>query len=233
MLESLRKQTVTVGASAGALTAATTLAAFVGSVSPEDGLVYYGWIDPAAVTAPMPGQFYVISAKGEVREPLCSLTESDFAPLDDRRRGVQFVNRLGEAMPGVIRSSLPYVLEWPAVERRYVPVSHLLHHNGRILEQRDLAALAKELSAEDFAEISRLESCAQAIVTSLKNGLQICQLTEVATDRETDDRLGVDFASLCLASQTDTEPRPLPELHDHSMWTTIKSRIGVIERRSS
>src|ERR671918_748797 len=233
MLEELKKQTVTLGASAGALATASTLAAFLGSVSHEDGLHYHGWIDAAVVTAPVPGQFYVVSPEHEVREPLCSLTEIDFAPLEDRGRKVQFVNLLGEALPGVIRGSFSYVIEWPAIERRYVPVSHLLQHNARILEERDLDALAKQLSAEDFTKIERLESCAQAIVTSLSNGLQVCQLTEVATDQATDERLGVDFASLCLATETDTEPRWLPDLRDRAMWTRIKDTLGVIQPRLS
>jgi hypothetical protein len=233
MLEELKKQTMTLGASAGALATATTLAAFLGSVSHEDGLHYHGWIDAAVVTAPIPRQFYVVSPEHEVREPLCLLTEVDFAPLDDRTREVRFVNLLGEALPGVIRGSISFVVEWPAIERHYVPVSQLLQRNERILEERDLDALAKQMSAEDFAEIERLEGCAQAIVTSLRNGLQVCQLTEVAADQATNERVGVDFASLCLATETDTEPRRLPDLRDRSMWTRLKHTLGVIQSRLS
>lgn len=233
MLESLKKHVVTLTASGGALTVATTLAAFVGSASHEDGLDYYGWIDAAIVTAPVPGQFYVVAPDGEVGEPLCDLRETDFAPLQDRGRGVRFVNRLGEALPGVVRMSLPYMLEWPAIERRYVPVGNLLYHNARILEERDLDLLAKRLPADEFAEIERIETCARAIVTSLRNGLLVCQLTEVATDHATRARLGVDFASLCLASEDDTEPRRLPGMHERSVWTTLKRSLGVIEPRFS
>jgi hypothetical protein len=63
--------------------------------------------------------------------------------------------------------------------------------------------------------------------------LQVCQLTEVAADQATNERVGVDFASLCLATETDTEPRRLPDLRDRSMWARLKHTLGVIQSRLS
>ena len=118
-----------------------------------------------------------------------------------------------------------------AVQHSYVPVSDLLYHNRQLLAERDLEALRKNVDEAKLAEAMRLERCADAIVTSLRQGLQVCQLTEVATDATNARPLGIAFASLCLATETDTEPRRLPELRRYSVWTQVKRTLGLIDAR--
>jgi hypothetical protein len=246
MLETLKTKVVTWGASAVGLGTITTLSSFLAGVSPSDALDHYGWIDAAQVTGAIPGQFYVISNENEVREPLCALVEHDFAPQEQPNNGIRIVNVLGEALPDVFRrvgkaasgrsaddagANASYLLEWREVKLRYVPVSNLLDHNRRILAERDVEALQKTLRGDELTEAMRLESCAQAIVTSLKQGLKVCQLTEVAIDASRARPLGVEFATACLASESDSEPSRLPELRNYPLWTKVKKSLGLIEAR--
>lgn len=229
MLNTLMRKLVKVGAPTGLIAGAAVVSPFLGTVSHSDVLNYYAWVDASQVTAPVPGQFYVIDEDGEIREPLCPLEEADFAPLRHRGRGVRFVNLLGEALPEALASPAASV-EW-TIERRYVPLGHILHHNRRILAERDLEALEKEQDATALAEARRLERCADAIVTSLAQGLNVCQLTEVAMDETTGAPLGVDFATLCLAAADDQKPRQLPDLQRYPPWTGVKDGLGLIDVR--
>lgn len=229
MLNTLMRKLVKVGAPTGVIAGAAVASPFLGTVSHSDVLNYYAWVDASQVTAPVPGQFYVIAGDGEIREPLCPLEEADFAPLRHRGRGVRFVNLLGEALPEALRSPAASV-EW-TIERRYVPLGHVLYHNRRILEERDLEALEKSGDAAALEEARRLEWCAEAIVTSLAQGLNVCQLTEVAIDEASATLLGADFASACLASADDPEPRQLPDLRSYPPWTEAKDGLGLIDVR--
>lgn len=246
MLDMLKRKAVTLSASALALASTTTMSSFLTTASYSDALVYYGWIEATQLNSPVPGQFYVISEQNEIREPLCSLAAQDFAPQESRERGVRFVNVLGEALPFASRvpnivapgaqakepgTPAPYIFELSRLRRSHIPVSNLLDHDRQILEERDMEALRKTLDDEQFAEVERLESCANAIVTSLRQGLQVCQLTEVAIDEAADRPLGVNFASSCLAKADDTEPRHLPDLRRYPLWTKVKKTLGLIETR--
>jgi hypothetical protein len=246
MLEMLKNKALTLGTSVIGLTAATTLSSFLAAASHSDALDYYGWIDAAQVTGATPGQFYIITEDNEIREPICRLSDSDFMPMEQPGNGIRIVNVLGQAFPDLSRlvskaapategqngTAAPYLLEWREVKQQYVPVSSLLDHNRRILEERDMEALRKNLGAAELAEAMRLESCAQAIVSSLRNGLQVCQLTEVAIDADRARPLGVEFATMCLASESDLKPRRLPELRSYPLWTMVKKTLGLIEVRA-
>ncbi len=242
MLEMLKNKFVALATIA--VGGVTALSSFLGGASYSDALDHFGWIEAAQLNSAVPGQFYVISDQNEIREPLCSLTFRDFSPQEGRESGIRFVNLFGEMLPSAARmmgfgapdsearepgSHASYVFELSALKRSSVPVDSLLEHNRQILEERDMTALRKDLDDEHFAEIRRLESCANAIVTSLRQGLQVCQLTEVATDEATDRPLGVEFASSCLARQDDTEPRYLPELRRYPLWTRVKRTLGLID----
>ncbi len=248
MLDMLKKKAITLGTSAIALTSATTLSSFLAGASFNDALDHYGWIEAARLSSAVPGQFYVISDQNEVREPLCSLISGDFNPQESQEPGIRFVNVLGEALPFVARipdtvapglqakepgAGVSYIFELSAFKRSSVPIDSLLDHNRQILQNRDLEALRKNLDDQHFAEVMRLESCANAIVTSLGQGLHVCQLTEVATDEARDRLLGVAFASSCLTRQDDAKPQALPELRHYPLWTKLKKTLGLIDIRFS
>jgi hypothetical protein len=246
MLNMLKSKAVTLFVSAIALSSGTTLASFLATASYNDALDHYSWIDASQLNSALPGQFYVISDQNEIREPLCSLAPGEFAPQEHPEPGVRLVNVLGEALPFVSRilgvvapslqakeasTSVPYIFELNAFRRSSVPVDSLLDHDRQILEDRDMEALSKNLDDKHFAEVKRLESCANAIATRLRQGFRVCQLTEVTTDQATDRPLGVTFASACLARQEDTEPRYLPDLRHYPLWTRVKRTLGLIEAR--
>jgi hypothetical protein len=227
MLNTLKRKLVTLATPTSLVAATAVTSPFLGTVSHSDVLNYYAWVDASQVTAPVPGQFYVIAEDGEIGESLCSLEQADFAPIKHRGDGVRFVNLLGEALPEALRARSASVER--TVERHSVPLSHILHHNRRILEERDLEALEKEQDAAALAEARRLEQCAEAIVTRLRQGSNVCQLTEVAIDVTSGDPLGVDFATLCLASADDPEPRRLPDVRSYPLWTEVKDGLGLID----
>jgi hypothetical protein len=242
VLDMLKNKAVTLASSAIALSGATTLSSFLAGASFNDALEHYGWIEAAQLSSAVPGQFYVISDRNEIREPLCSLTAGDFNPQQNREPGIRFVNVLGETLPfpsrtpGTVKgpdTGGSYIFELSAFKRSSVPIDSLLDHNRQILQNRDLEALRKDLDDQHFAEVMRLESCANAIVTSLGQGLHVCQLTEVATDEAKDRPLGVTFASSCLTRQDDTQPQYLPELRHYPLWTKVKSALGLIDARFS
>jgi hypothetical protein len=246
MFDILKNKVMALGASAIAVGGTTALTSFVTTASYSDALGYYGWIEATQLSGAVPGQFYVISDQSEIREPLCSLAPGDFAPQESQGPGVRLVNVLGEALPSVLRVTgmvtggaqanepdrpAGWVFDLSRLKRSHVPVSSMLDHDRQILEERDIDALRKTLDDQQFAEVMRLESCANAIVTSLRQGLQVCQLTEVSSDAATGRPLGVEFASSCLARSDDTEPRHLPELRRYPLWTKVKKTLGLIEAR--
>lgn len=225
-------QKLKVGATTAALTAAVGVpVSFMGSISHNDALAHLGWIDGAAVADATPGQFYIVKPDGRIQEPLCSITETDFAPLERVRPGIRFRNLFGRSLPETLRTAAavgPAELEWSELRRQFAPTSFLLFHNQRILEERDLDRIAEE-APDELHEALRLETCALAVVAALRADFHVCQLNDVIRNARDDKLLAVDFASLCLSSETNPEPRRLPEPAGRSLWAGAKQTLDLID----
>jgi hypothetical protein len=219
-----------------------TVVVLLGTVTHTDAVSYSDWIDATKVTDPLPGQLYAISAEGEIVGQLCPLSRDDFRSSTDALPGRTFVNRLGEALPVVAWAAriyfqtgpaddqqfdIGYRLEWRSLERESAPLSALAVGLQRILHERDMAQIRQRASAAQLAEMQRLEGCANTIVQTLGQGLDVCQLTEVIKERS--GILAVRFATHCL---TDPQrgPRQLPELADGSLWTSVKLGLGLVDQ---
>ena len=99
----------------------------------------------------------------------------------------------------------------------------------RIMQERDLAQITGTHRARTPPSLQRLEGCAEAIVQTFKNGLDVCQLTEVLKE-STGRILAVRFGAHCLALDPDGAPRRLPELPAGSFWTSVKLGLGLVDQ---
>jgi hypothetical protein len=219
-----------------------TLVVLLGTVTHADAVGYSDWIDATQVTNPLPGQLYAVSAEGGIEGQLCPLSRNDFhidtAPLPGRT----FVNRLGETVPVVVwiagiyfqtgqpdghQIDIGYRLQWHDLERESAALSALAVGLQRILHERDMEQIRRHASAAQVAELQRLEGCANAIVQTFRNGLDVCQLEQVIKE-STGRILAVRFGTYCL---TDAQggPRPLPELPG-SFWTSVKLGLGLVDQ---
>lgn len=221
-----------------------TMVALLGTVTHADAVRYSDWIDAVKVTDPLPGQLYAITRDGLIETQLCPLTKDDFSISTDGLSGRIFVNRLGEAVPAVIWIAqawfrveeaddvfdLDYRLEWRGLEREFAPISSLTEGVMRILHERDMEQLRRQISAAQFADMQRLEGCANAILQTFAEGRDICQLTEVIRERG-GQILAVRFATRCLALGPEGGPRPLPALRAASFWTSIKLGLGLVDQQ--
>jgi hypothetical protein len=222
-----------------------TLVVLLGTVTHADAVRYADWVDATQVTDPLPGQLYAISGDGVIEAQLCPLTKDDFVFSTDALSGRTFVNRLGEAVPVVIRVAqtyfqigstpdhtleLDYRLEWRALEREFAPLSSLAVGLKRILHEREMEQIKRHASAAQVADAKRLEGCATAILQTFQEGRDICQLTEVIKERS-GRILAVRFASRCLALDPEGGPRPLPGLEAGSFWTGIKLGLGLVDQQ--
>jgi hypothetical protein len=224
-----------------------TMVVLLGTVTHADAVRYADWVDVTQVTDPLPGQLYAISEDGVIEAQLCPLTRDDFDLSTDELGGRTFVNRLGEAVPVVIRVAqsyfqlgstaehdldLDYRLEWRSLEREFAPLSSLAVGLKRILHEREMDQIKRHASPVQIADAKRLEGCASAILQTFEEGREICQLTEVIKER--DGRvLAVRFATRCLALDPEGGPRPLPELQAGSFWTGIKLGLGLVDQQLS
>jgi hypothetical protein len=220
-----------------------TLVVLLGTVTHADAVGYADWVDATKVTDPMPGQLYAVSAEGGIEGQLCLLNRDDFNIRSDALPGRTFVNRLGEAVPVVLWAAqayfqtdpaaghgfdIGYRLEWRSLEREFAPLSVLTVGVKRILHERDLEQIKLHASAAQFAEVERLEGCANAIVQTFRHGFDVCQLTEVIRER-TGGTLAVRFATHCL-TDLQGDPRRLPELAASSLWTSLKLGLGLVDQ---
>lgn len=223
-----------------------TLVALLGTVTHADAVGYSDWIDATQVTNPLPGQLYAISADGEIEGQLCPLSRDDFRIDTDALPGRTFVNRLGEAVPVVVRIArfyfqtgqpdelqidIGYRLQWPDLKREFAPLSALAVGLQRILDERNMEQVGRHASAAQLAELQRLEGCANAILQTFHHGLDVCQLEQVINEG-TGRILAVRFGRYCL---TDPQggPQPLPELRASSFWTTVKLGLGLVDQLRS
>jgi hypothetical protein len=221
-----------------------TLVTLLGSVTDADAVGYSDWIEATKVTDPLPGQLYAISGDGEIEGQLCPLERSDFNISRDRLSGRTFVNRLGEAVPlalwlgqqylqlgqsGEQKFEIAYRLEWRALEREFAPRSALRVGLERILDERDMEKIKHSASAAKVADAERLEGCANAILETAQQGVDVCQLAEVISD-DAGRTLAVRFAARCLVIEPEGGPRPLPELQVGSFWTGVKLSLGLVDQ---
>lgn len=221
-----------------------TLVVLLGSVTHADAIAYSDWIDGERFTSPLPGQLYAVSGEGKVEGQLCQLNRNDFRIGTDALPGRTFVNRLGETVPVVLwiarvslqpdqpaeqQLSVSYRLEWRSLDREFATLDALALGVQRIMHERDLAQIKRHASSAHIAELQRLEGCAEAIVQTFKNGLDVCQLTEVLKE-STGRILAVRFGAHCLALDPDGAPRTLPELADGSFWTIVKLGLGLVDQ---
>jgi hypothetical protein len=231
----LKKALIAVSALAVTLVS-LTLVVLLGTVTHADAIGYSDWVEATKVTAPLPGQLYVVSDRGEVVAQLCQLGRNDFAISKDSLPGRTFVNRLGEAVPAVLwiaqayfQTDAPadgldigYRLQWRSLQREFAPRSALNTGVRRVLQERDREALERD------ADLRRLEDCANAILDTFAQGQDVCQLTEVI--KETGGRvLAVRFATHCLADP-ERGARPLPTLEAGSVWTHVKLGLGLVDQ---
>jgi hypothetical protein len=220
-----------------------TLVTLLGSVTDADAVGYSDWIEATKVTDPLPGQLYAISGDGEIEGQLCPLERSDFNISRDQLSGRTFVNRLGEAVPLALwlgqqylqlgqsseqKFEIAYRLEWRALEREFAPRSALRVGLERILHERDMEKIKQHAPAAKVADAERLEGCANAILETAQQGVDVCQLTEVISD-DTGRTLAVRFAARCLVLDPEGDPRPLPELAVGSFWTGVKLGLGLVD----
>ena len=84
-------------------------------------------------------------------------------------------------------------------------------------------------SAAKVAEVERLEGCANTILETARQGVDVCQLAEVISD-EGGRTLAVRFEARCLVLDSDGGPRPLPELQASSFWTGVKLGLGLVDQ---
>ncbi len=218
-----------------------TLVVLLGTVTHADAVGYADWVDATKVTDPLPGQLYAVSADGEIEGQLCLLNKDDFNIRTDALPGRTFVNRLGETVPVVLWAAqayfqteqpagqsfdIGYRLEWRSLERDYAPRSVLNVGIKHILHERDMEQIKLHASPAQLADVERLEGCANAIVQTFQDGLDVCQLAEVIREH-TGGTLAVRFATYCL---TDLQggPRHLPELHARPFWTSVKLGLGLV-----
>lgn len=236
---------VLMGVGALAFTLVTfTLVTLLGSVTHADAVGYSDWVEATKVTDPLPGQLYAISGDGTIEGQLCPLERSDFNISRDRLSGRTFVNRLGEAVPLALWLSAQYLqlgqpgeqtfeiayrLEWRALEREFAPRSALRVGLQRILHERDMAMIKDHASTAMVAEMERLEGCANTILETSQQGVDVCQLAEVISD-DTGRTLAVRFATHCLVLDSDGGSRPLPELQASSFWTSVKLGLGLVDQ---
>jgi hypothetical protein len=220
-----------------------TLVVLLGTVTHADAVGYTDWIDATKVTDPLPGQLYAVSQDGEIESQLCLLNRNDFNIRTDALPGRTFVNRLGEAVPVVLWAAqayfqteppagqdfdIGYRLEWRTLEREFAPLSVLTVGVKRILHERDMEQIRQHTTAAQFADLERLEGCANAIVQTFQQGLDVCQLTEVIR-QSPGGTLAVRFATHCL-SDMQGGPRRLPELEAASFWTSVKLGLGLVDQ---
>jgi hypothetical protein len=221
-----------------------TLVMLLGTVTHADAVGYSDWIDGERFTTALPGQLYAVSPEGEIEGQLCQLNRDDFNISTDALPARTFVNRLGETLPVVLwivkeylqpgqpgeqELEISYRLEWRSLDREFATLNALALGVQRILHERDLAQIKRHASAARIADLHRLEGCAEAIVQTFKNGLDVCQLEQVIKER-TGNILAVRFGAHCLALDPDGEPRRLPELSAGSFWTSVKLTIGLVDQ---
>jgi hypothetical protein len=221
-----------------------TLVTLLGSVTDADAVGYSDWIEATKVTDPLPGQLYAISGDGEIEGQLCPLERSDFSISRDQLSGRTFVNRLGEAVPLALwlgqqylqlgqsseqKFEIAYRLEWRPLEREFAPRSALRVGLQRILDERDMEKIKQHAPAAKVADAERLEACANAILETAHQGVDVCQLAEVISD-DTGRTLAVRFAARCLVLDPESDPRPLPELTVGSFWTGVKLSLGLVDQ---
>jgi hypothetical protein len=221
-----------------------TLVTLLGSVTHADAVGYSDWVEATKVTNPVPGQLYAIAGDGTIEGQLCPLERSDFNISRDRLSGRTFVNRLGEAVPLALwlggqylplgqsseqRFEILYRLEWRALVREFAPRSALRVGLERILHERDMVQIRQVAPAAKVADAERLEGCANAILETAQQGVDVCQLAEVISD-DTGSTLAVRFATRCLVLDPEGGPRPLPELQVGSFWTDVKLSLGLVDQ---
>jgi len=226
---------------------ATGLLTMLGTVTQGDVVRHHDWIDPIEVKVPRIGQYYIVADDGTIKEPLCALEDDDLRPVAYPAEGRRYVNWLGKVAPFVVDvvgfvlqpvqaatttgepGAISYALELERLDHHYAPAATLRGLTRRIMQQRDLDRIRKDESTASHRAALRLRDCASTIRASLASGFNVCQLDEVVHNSSKRSPLGVGFASLCLATPTDTKPRILPVLERGSFLSDLKQAMGLIE----
>lgn len=242
-MRKLWKRTSLAVAASVAAGAMTTL----GTVTQGDVVRHHDWIDPLEVDVPRVGQYYIVADDGTIKDSLCALEDNDFRPVAYPVEGRRYVNWLGKVAPFVVNvvglvlqpvqaatatgepRAISYTLAFERLDHQYAPAATLGGLTRRIMAERDLDRIRKDESSASHRKALRLNDCASTIRASLASGFNVCQLNEVVHDGSKGAPLGVGFASLCLATPTDTKPRVLPVFERGSFLSGLKQAMGLIE----
>jgi hypothetical protein len=233
---SLRRMLIIAGVGV-ILSLGAVMVTVLASVTRSDALQYLKLAD-VRLSEAVPGQFYLVTNDGDVREPLCNFEEKDFAPRYENYPQIKLNNNIGDALPVLVyiwNQLIPLTsfniedersLTLHDVEEFSVRASGLLRTNRKILGSTYNPDALKDEPSDAVRQAARYQSCADTVTYFVEQTpMQVCQLYRLVKQRG--NVLGGEFATLCL-TRVGGETVFMPEVAHPSIWTRMKVSLGLI-----